>query len=352
MTLGTAIGIGIDVGATSCRAALVDGQGQVLSLKVCPTPRPGNAAPFFAEIEEFVRDAASAVSACDNSEPRTSVRAEGARRRTSLRPVSLDSLSLDLDAPFPVGLALPATLNDSRDTVVRCVNLPFLEGESPRGHLSPALRRRLCVLTDAEAATWGEYSARKTGADNFAHLRLGTGVACGVVVKGELLRLDRGRKTHPDFLVVDNSPEADPCPCGLRGCLETVASGSALAQQTARLGLGSGMAGLEEACRGGSAAALGLRDGVAGAVDEAMCNLAERFGVNVVTLGGGVIEHWPSLMNALDATVAGEQGVTRRNRPRVERAALGDQAGAIGAALLAQSALHPAAAPSNVLEGA
>ena len=73
------------------------------------------------------------------------------------------------------------------------------------------------------------------------------GIACGIVIDGELKRLDADRTTHLEPLVVDHGPDAVRCVCGLSGCLETIASGAVLTLRATQLGLGNNLGDIQRA---------------------------------------------------------------------------------------------------------
>jgi glucokinase len=295
--------IGIDVGATWTRAAAVDGSGRIVASHRDDTPR---------DADGFAR---RLVEAFDHV-------CRGA--------------NISTDAVTSIGLALPGIVDRDRGCLVRSVNLPFLEGVAIVDHLARAIGRRPALMTDAQAATWGEYSACSPRPERFAHLRLGTGIACGVVCGGRLAPSGPGRTTHWDVLIVDDGPEATPCPCGLRGCLETVASGRALEQHALQMGLKDGLDGLRHAWYRRDPRAVSLIDEVADALVIAITNLARKFQPQIVTIGGGAATALPCVV---EEAIARSPSTTFQGGtvPRVEAAKRGDEAGVIGAALLADA---------------
>lgn len=291
--------IGVDIGATSTRIGLVDSSGAMVERLAYSTRVDVSTACFISRL-------AGDVTAI--------------RNRWPVRTVER----------FPLGLGVPGTLDRDRNTVVRCVGIPSLEGVALAKDLAERINADVSLWTDAEAATWGEYSAQTPRPRRFVHLRLGTGIGCGAVLDGQLQRLDANRTTHLEALVVDHGADAVQCICGLCGCLETVASGAALLQQAARLGFGDGLSGVEQATADGNESALNLVANAARYVVTAINNLGHQFRPDVICVGGGVVDHLPALRSAILRYAA-----ERLPALRIEPARLGDDAGVLGAARLA-----------------
>jgi predicted NBD/HSP70 family sugar kinase len=223
-----------------------------------------------------------------------------------------------------VGIALPGIVSRKDGVLLRSVNLPWLENREICAAVEGATGVRAALLTDAEAATWGEYVAAGRPEEPFAHLRLGTGVACGVIIDGKLIPTDPDRRTHLPVLVVDRSSTAPKCRCGLSGCLEMFASGLVLIGQALPVGITTGLAGLNQACRSGERCALAIIEQAAEAVGRALSNLRAEHRVERVVLGGGVVDSLPILLERI--------GLVVQNSVTVEASRLGDNAGIIGAA--------------------
>lgn len=297
--------IGIDLGGTSTRIAVVDASGSVLARLKRSTERGATA-------ERTVRSLADDVS---------QLLAECGTAATN---------------HLPLGLAVPGTLDRARKKLVRSVNLPQLEGFALIDELCRRTRLTASLFTDAEATTWGEYAARKPRVKRFIHLRLGTGIACGIVIDGELKRLDADRTTHLEPLVVDHGPDAVRCVCGLSGCLETIASGAVLSRRATKLGLGNNLGDIQRAAVDRDEKAMELIRRTAHSVFTAIENLSIRFHPEVICLGGGVLLHLPALGRAINDVIESRPG-----RPLTVTGELGDDAGVTGAAQLAKRSAQP-----------
>ncbi len=303
------VAVGVDVGGTFTRVAAVDSAGRIVAHQRARTAKdepPDALIAWIARTIQRVLDASSVPSG----------------------PVS------------PIGLALPGRIDHDRGILLWALNLPHLQGRPIRDELAWATGSKVVLVTDAEAATWAEYAGWSPPVDRFIHLRLGTGVACAVVIDGELVPFDTRRRAHLDVLVVDESANAIVCRCGRRGCLETLASGHALEERARRLGF-DGPAELQRAGnRDNDAVRLLIRE-VADAVARATANLVDRYQPDVVALGGGLLERLPGLVEGAAArwkSMRDHETGTPSPCP-IERARLGDQAGAIGAAMLARRAV-------------
>ena len=126
-----------------------------------------------------------------------------------------------------IGIGIPGLVDSSSGRVRHAVNLG-LDGLELGGELAGRLGVVVRVENDVKAAALGAYHLMSmTG--SIAYLNLGTGLAAGIVVDGELWRGSRGIAGEIGHIPID--PNGAVCACGQRGCLETVASGSGVARQ-------------------------------------------------------------------------------------------------------------------------
>lgn len=248
---------------------------------------------------------------------------------------------LGLAAPRAAGLCVPGIVDDARGVAVTAANLPWRDAP-----LGPQLRERLGipVALGHDVRTGGlaeSVLGAAAGAANALFLPLGTGIAACCVVDGRPL-VAGGYAGELGHVVVH--PDGEPCPCGQRGCLERYASAAAIARRYTEAG--------GEAVDGSAAVAALVRDGdpIAAQVwDEAIEALVRALhialtllGSEVVVVGGGLAEAGDLLLAPLTERL--DQALTFQRRPRLVRAALGDQAGCLGAGLLAWRALDDSGA--------
>lgn len=300
------IGLGADVGGTHSRIAAVDDAAQVIHSIRIATPHDADGSALCDWIAASV---AELVDRCCGLDPELAVRA--------------------------LGVAVPGIIDPSRRRVVRSLNLPFLRVGELADRIERIACRAVALTTDAEACALGEYHALADKPAAFAHLRLGTGVACGLVIAGQPQLPPRTGEGHVDVLVVESGNDAPPCPCGRRGCLESIAGGRSLE----RAGSWTSLPSLEQAVSKNDEAARAVIDRAAKGILVAVQHLGTQLAVEVVVLGGGVFEHLPSLAGAVNRLEAlrGESSAA----PRTLWAQLGDLAGVVGAAKLATIAVAP-----------
>jgi glucokinase len=165
-------------------------------------------------------------------------------------------------------------------------------------------------------------------------------------VDGVLTPTDPERRTHLPALVVDARPGAAACACGLRGCLELFASGPAISQLASRMRLRRELEKLQADAKHGRHEAQVLVSGVAGWIVRGIRKVldplpygrgsVEPQGSSVVCLGGGVLATVPSLFESVSARW-NAQVESQWPEAKIRLARLGDDAGMIGAAMLASS---------------
>jgi glucokinase len=293
--------IGLDIGATKTLGVALDEHGHVVAqVRLATEPGP----------DGVVHTAARVVAA----------------------------LSSASDPAAPVGVGVPGVVDSARGLVSHAVNLG-LDGApvALAGRLGEAVGRRVLLENDVNAATLGV--AALTRATDLAYLGIGTGLAAGLVVDGALRRGARGAAGEVGHVSVD--PAGVLCACGQHGCLETVASGSALAAAWPTDGPAPGLA-LHAAYVAGDERARAVWLAFADGVAQAVTVLALGVDPDVVVLGGGVADVGEPLREAvvaaLEQRASGSAFVASLDLPhRVSLVPQGAPVAAIGAALLGRS---------------
>jgi glucokinase len=210
---------------------------------------------------------------------------------------ALADAGTDLENIAAVGVGVPGRVDPVAGTVSQAVNLGWQD--LPLGpRLADALGVPVALENDVRAGALGLRERRVLGdVDDFAYLSVGTGIAAGIVLDGALRRGPRGMAGEIGHIVVDVTGPV--CPCGLRGCLETLAAGPAVARRAAEALAADGrstLAGVSplrasdvyQAAAAGDPLAVRVADEVGAFLARAVHLLVMTYDVEVVAVGGGL----------------------------------------------------------------
>ncbi|MGY3058148.1 glucokinase [Streptomyces sp. TE3672] len=170
-------------------------------------------------------------------------------------------------------------------------------------------------------------------ADRFVFVPLGTGIAGAIGIAGTIEAGAHGYAGEIGHIVV--RPDGPDCSCGQRGCLETLASASAVSRAWAAA---SGdpeadAADCAKAVESGDPAAVAVWQNAVDALAAGLVTALTLLDPRTLIIGGGLAEAGETLFTPLRAAV--EERVTFQKLPHIVPAALGDTAGCLGAGLLA-----------------
>jgi glucokinase len=263
-----------------------------------------------------------------------------------------------------VGFGIPCTFDARTGLAVQAVNLP-LHDIRFADVMAERLDLPVVVDNDANCAVLAEARAGAgAGASEVALLTIGTGIGGGLVLGGEVYRGWIGGGAEMGHMVVDM--DGRPCQgnCPNWGCLESVASGSALIREASlavarapdtelgrALEAGRELTGplITQLARDGDPVALGAFEVVGRALGVGIANLVNIFNPEVVVIGGGVAEAGDILLDPAREVMARRALAPARDVVRVAAAAFGAEAGMVGAAILARE--RPAGVPAAAAPG-
>ncbi len=309
--------VGVDLGGTNLKLALIDGAGRIIERSTVPTLAQEGHEAVLGRMAEGIRQLAAAAPG---------------------------------GAVGAVGVGVPGVL-DMATGVTR--DLPNLPGKWVDVPVGPILREatgyEAHLLNDVRAFTVGEHAlGAAKGAETAACFAVGTGIGGGLVTHGKVhfgLGGAAGELGHQIVL-----PEGPRCTCGNRGCVEPLANGPGIVGEAVRRVL-QGFTTELGRLAGGNLAAItpALVAQAAADGDEVAIEVLERAGYflglavastiasvapEVVVIGGGVAqEAGPIYWRAMEETARSHSHVTDIDRIAFKPAALGYDAGVIGAAL-------------------
>jgi len=254
---------------------------------------------------------------------------------------TLQESSLSPSQLSVIGVGIPGQVKPETGEVQFAVNLG-LEAY-PLGHaLSEMLGVPVAVENDVRLAALGAYHLliRQQTLNSLAYISVGTGIAAGLVLNGQLYRGASGMAGEIGHIVINEQGEL--CPCGQRGCLETVAAGPAIMRQIEQSGLvGQARSISDLLALRGNPEADALVAQVAHALARAIQWVVMACDVERVALGGGVTKAGLGLLHAIHAEMAAfreESALIRMMLPdeRVTLLPEGINPGLYGAIRLAQ----------------
>lgn len=297
--MSPSLAVGIDIGGTKIAAGVVDPEGEVLARRDVATP---------------VSDRQSLVDAITGI----------ARDLASEHPVAV------------VGIGVAGLVDREGETVRFAAHLP-LANEPLRSEVAKAVGLPVMVDNDANAGGWAEarFGAAR-GAQHAVFVAVGTGIGGAIVIDGRLRRGWQGASGEIGHMIVDR--DGRPCPCGSRGCWEQYGSGRALlrAAEEAGFEVAHGAAITAAAIDGDQRAQRVLTE-IGGWLGVGIASLVAVLDPEVIVVGGGVSAAGELLLEpARESFRTYLTARGRRPEAAVIRAALGPDAGFIGAADLAR----------------
>ncbi|GIE87094.1 ROK family protein [Actinoplanes regularis] len=252
-----------------------------------------------------------------------------------------------------IGVGLPGLVHTATGTLTYAPTFPFGPAEVGAS-LRTAFGLPVCCDNDANAAAWAEHRLGAGGGDTTALVTVGTGLGCGMVAQDRLLRGAHGYAAEVSHLIVE--PGGEPCGCGERGCFGIEATGWAITQRARRAGEPLDFWGVStqeqltgevvtRAARAGNPVAAGILARTGMLLGRGLAAVANLLDPGVLVVGGGAGEAGELLLEPARAEFR-KRLYAAAHRPEVQirPARLGGDAGAIGAALLAGTALNEAAA--------
>lgn len=191
---------------------------------------------------------------------------------------------------------------------------------------------------DAQCMVLGEWWRGGHSGSSLLGIVVSTGVGGGLVIDGRPWMGRTGNAGHIGHVLID--PDGEPCVCGARGCLETIAAGPGLVRWALAQGwtLATGrpdVKALAEAARAGARIPLVAFQRAASALATAILNTTAVLDVRDVVIGGGVAAADDLLLDPLRRTIAERAGMSYLRELHVKPTALDRDAGLYGAAALA-----------------
>lgn len=317
--------LGIDVGGTDVKLGLVDKAGRILQTHRTSTPALKTPQRVFQYAMEY---------------------ANSAIRHESCQGGTLSA----------VGLAVPGVLDEQQFVLREVVNLPGWLDVPLQQLLAEQSRLPAVVINDANSAALAEHALRGMGNQSLALVTLGTGIGCGVVLRGRPYGGDHGCAGELGHIAIEFGEQALPCTCGSRGHLESYAGAQGvITRLRAAMSAADSSAcdpilrtdavtprDVAEAAERGDLTALAILRETGKYVGQAIGLIGQVIDPAMVLLGGAMTfggektrsgqAFLKSVSDAVRATTLVQVG----GNLKIEFASLGNDAGLLGAAMAAK----------------
>lgn len=303
--------IGVDVGGTNLRIGVVEGLRVIAEQRVhadysrmCRENPPGVSLPaIHASLIDALRDAIS--------------------KYPEVRGI---------------GIGFPGFIDPDTGSISRSPNLPGLRDIDLVTPLRSSLGLPVIVENDALAAAYGEYSLAGLDIPGLIYIGLGTGVGGGLIHRGQPFPGEHGVAMEVGHIIVE--PGGRLCGCGNHGCMErySSASGVALSYREAS-GESLDAQGVAQRAFDGDADAKAAYALAGDRLAQALAHILKVVDVGQVVIGGGMSLAWPLMRAAFEQRLDADLIPALRGRVAISISTLDDQAGILGAAMLAAGQL-------------
>jgi glucokinase len=310
--------IGVDLSGATMHAALVSGDGQVISRREAPLEREAVVAQVARVVSEL-RDLSPSIAA--------------------------------------IGVGIPGLVNRQTDRVLVSTDLPSVVRGDIHADLMKATGLRVELENDANAAAYGEYKVGAgRGSRDMFYATIGSGIGGAIIINGKLWLGASGFAGEFGHITID--AEGIECMCGNTGCLETLASAPNIVRRAnerlyrdntsslSRLAINKEFtaADIVHEAQEGDDFSLMMIERTGKYIGAAVASVINLLNIERIVLGGGVMEAGDLILDPIIREAERRAFQPCFEATQIAAAALGTDAVSIGAAMLARDAGQTAAA--------
>ena len=306
--------IGIDLSGPNLRAAIVSNDGQIVERREVPR-----------EADRLVPQIGEIVSELRGVNPNVGA----------------------------VGVAIPGLVNRQTDRVISSRDLPSSVRDDLHEELTKATGVRVEIENDANAAAYGEYTVGAgRGSRDMFYITIGEGIGGALVLEGRLWTGASGFAGEVGHITIDT--EGIECECGNTGCLETVASGPNIVRRArerlfrdgtsslSKLGVNKNFTAADVAheANHGDDFALMMIERTGKYIGTGVASVLNLLNPERIVLGGGVMDAGDLILKPIIQETKRRAFQPCFEATQILAATLGDDAVAVGAAMLARDAAN------------
>lgn len=256
----------------------------------------------------------------------------------------INNTNLTLNDIVGIGMGVPGLPDFTTGMVLWGPNIGW-ENVPAGPWLSAKLAIPIYIDNDGNTAAYGEYWAgRGKGAQNMVAVTIGTGIGAGLIIDGRIFRGSKGAAGELGHMII--LPQGPQCNCGRKGCLETLTSATSIAK-SAKSAIEAGkttiLANFSEvtaktvfqAAKEGDKIANEIVDKTAYYLGIGLANVINLLNPDLILIGGGVSRGGSIIMEPLRRYTLEHSLPTAGQQVQIDIAQLGNDAGAVGAAGIA-----------------
>jgi glucokinase len=305
--------IGIDLGGTKINGALADLNGKVLSKYTIPTNASEGEQAVLGRIFEVIEKV-------------------------------IESSNKSVEEIKTIGIGSPGPLDAKAGIVITTPNLPFRDFQLVKP-ITEKFNIPAYLDNDANVAAIGEYMlGAGKGTTNMVYITVSTGIGGGAILNGNIYRGSTSNALEVGHTTI--VPDGPRCNCGNYGCIEAIASGTAIARQAREAiaaGVQTSLSSYEvvtsyevyKEAQGGDEAARDILDRSFNYLGIAVANIIASFDPDMFVIGGGVSQMGAVLFDKVQLVVNKRCFKSMAEHCRIVPAGLGTDAGVMGAVALA-----------------
>ena len=305
--------IGIDLGGTKINGALADLEGKVLSQYTIPTKASEGEQAVLGRIVEVI---------------------EKVMEKANKRAEEVKT----------IGIGSPGPLDAKAGVIITTPNLPFINFQLVRP-IAEKFNIPTYLDNDANVAAIGEYMlGAGKGTTNMVYITVSTGIGGGAILHGKIYRGSTSNALEVGHMSID--PNGPRCNCGNYGCIEALASGTAIARQAREAiaaGLQTSLSGYDvvtsyevyKEAEDGDKVAKEILDSSFNYLGIAVANIITSFDPDMFVIGGGVSQMGAILFDKVQQVVHKRCFKSMSENCKIVPAGLGTDSGVIGAVALA-----------------
>ena len=233
-----------------------------------------------------------------------------------------------------IGIGFPGFIDPITQTISQSPNLPGLRDVDLSKDLLQLIELPVVTENDALAAAYGEYMSLRNKMQNMVYIGLGTGVGGGLILNGQPFQGQHGVAMEVGHIITQ--PQGRLCGCGNQGCMEQYASATGVANSYFEsCGQLLESADIAKLAAQGDLHAIAAYALAGTSLAQALAQILKVIDVSDILIGGGMSAAWPLMQAPFAKQLEQDLIPALRGKANIHLASLDDQAGMIGAALLA-----------------